>query len=52
MTIQVEHRDPRTGEAQLHLMPVIRYPNFSDLTADVPMQKLSVLTGNEKRRSG
>ena len=48
MTIQVEHRDPRSGEAQLHLMPVIRYPNFSDLTADVAMQQLSVLTGNEK----
>ena len=48
MTIQVEHRDPRSGEASLHLMPVIRYPNFSDLTADVPMQQLSVLTGNEK----
>ncbi|MEO1620732.1 MAG: hypothetical protein AAFU53_06825 [Cyanobacteria bacterium J06632_3] len=48
MTIQVEHRDPRSGEASLHLMPVIRYPNFSDLTADVPMQRLSVLTGNEK----
>ena len=48
MTIQVEHRDPRSGEASLHLMPVIRYPNFSDLTADVPMQRLSILTGNEK----
>ncbi len=48
MTIQVEHRDPRSGEAQLHLMPVIRYPNFSDLTGDVPMQRLTVLTGNEK----
>jgi hypothetical protein len=48
MTIQVEHRDPRSGEAQLHLMPVIRYPNFSDLTGDVPMQRLKVLTGNEK----
>ena len=48
MTIQVEHRDPRSGEAALHLMPVIRYPNYSDLTADVPMQQLSVLTGNEK----
>ena len=48
MTIQVEHRDPRSGEAQLHLMPVIRYPNFSDLTADVPMRQMSVLTGNEK----
>ncbi len=32
-------------------MPVIRYPNFSDLTADVPMQNLSVLTGNEKGES-
>ena len=29
-------------------MPVIRYPNFSDLTADVPLQRFSVLTGNEK----
>jgi hypothetical protein len=48
MTIQVEHRDPRSGEAQLHLMPVIRYPNFSDLTGDVPMQRIKVLTGNEK----
>lgn len=48
MTIQVEHKDPRSGQAQLHLMPVIRYPNFSDRTADVPMQRLSVLTGNEK----
>ncbi len=48
MTIQVEQRDPRSGEAQLHLMPVIRYPNYSDLSADVPMQQLSVLTGNEK----
>ncbi|MEL6855513.1 MAG: hypothetical protein AAFO83_10455 [Cyanobacteria bacterium J06607_13] len=47
MTIQVEHRDPRSGEARLHLMPVIRYPNFSDLTADVPMQRLSLLTGNQ-----
>lgn len=48
MTIQVEHKDPRSGQAQLRLMPVIRYPNFSDRTADVPMQRLSVLTGNEK----
>ncbi len=48
MTIQVEQKDPRSGEAQLHLMPVIRYPNFSDVTADVPLQRFSVLTGNEK----
>lgn len=48
MTIQVEHRDPRSGQSQLHLMPVIRYPNFSDHTADVSLQNFSVLTGNEK----
>ncbi|MBE9059703.1 hypothetical protein [cf. Phormidesmis sp. LEGE 11477] len=48
MTIQVEHRDPRSDQSQLHLMPVIRYPNFSDRTADIPLQNLSVLTGNEK----
>lgn len=48
MTIQVERRDPRSGDASLHLMPVIRYPNFTDTTADVPIQQLSLLTGNEK----
>ena len=48
MTIQVEHRDPRTGQSQLHLMPVIRHPNFSDLTADIPLRNLTLLTGNEK----
>ena len=32
MTIQVEHRAPRTGQFQLHMMPVIRHPNFSDRT--------------------
>ena len=48
MTIQVEHRDPRSGQSQLHLMPVIRYPNFTDRTADIPLRNLSVLTGNEK----
>ncbi|WP_227500025.1 hypothetical protein [Synechococcus sp. PCC 7335] len=48
MTIQVEHRDPRSDQSQLHLMPVIRYPNFADRTADIPLQNLSVLTGNEK----
>ncbi len=51
MTIQVEHRDPRTGQTQLHLMPVIRHPNFSDRTADIPLQNLTLLTGNEKGTS-
>ncbi|NEZ62522.1 hypothetical protein D0962_06955 [Leptolyngbyaceae cyanobacterium CCMR0082] len=48
MTIQVQQQDPDTGEYSLHLMPVIRYPNFADLTGDVPIDQFYVLTGNEK----
>jgi hypothetical protein len=31
----VVHLDPRSNQYQLNLMPVIRYPNFSDPTADI-----------------
>ncbi|MEM8612520.1 MAG: hypothetical protein AAGF93_10915, partial [Cyanobacteria bacterium P01_H01_bin.105] len=48
MTIQVQQQDPETGEYSLHLMPVIRYPNFADLTGDVPIDQFYLLTGNEK----
>ena len=48
VTIQVMHRDPDTGEYQLSLMPVIRYPNFSDLTADVRLDQFFLLVGNER----
>ncbi|MBE9066485.1 hypothetical protein IQ260_07450 [Leptolyngbya cf. ectocarpi LEGE 11479] len=48
MTIQVQQQDPDTGEYSLHLMPVIRYPNFADITGDVPIDQLYVLTGNEQ----
>lgn len=48
MTIQVQQQDPDTGDYSLHLMPVIRYPNFADLTGDVPLDQFYVLTGNEK----
>lgn len=47
LTIQVRHKNP-SGEYDLHCMPVIRYPNFSDKTTDIPPQKLSVLVGNEQ----
>lgn len=47
MTIQVQHRDPRTGQYQLHLMPVIRHPNFADVTADIPLENFFVRVGNE-----
>jgi hypothetical protein len=48
VTIQVQHRDPATRQYQLSLMPVIRYPNFSDLTADIPLDEFYLLVGNEK----
>jgi hypothetical protein len=48
VTIQVGHRDPRTEAFNLTLMPVIRYPNFSDLSADVSLDRFFLLVGNEK----
>lgn len=48
MTIQVQQQNPQTGDYQLHLMPVIRYPNFTDTTADIPIDKFYVPVGNEK----
>ncbi len=48
MTIQVQQLNPLTGRRELSLMPVIRYPNFADLSADLPLDSLKVLVGNEK----
>jgi hypothetical protein len=48
MTIQVQNQDPLTRSFYLTCMPVIRYPNFSDKTGDVPLDKFNILTGNEK----
>jgi len=48
MTIQIQRKDPRTGAYSLHCMPVIRHPNFSDRTGDVPLDKFYLLVGNEK----
>ena len=47
ITIQVQQQDPDTGQYQLHLMPVIRHPNFADLSADIPLDTFFVLVGNE-----
>jgi hypothetical protein len=47
MTIQVQDRHPRTGAYRLTCMPVIRTPNFADISADVPMDSFYLLTGNE-----
>ncbi len=45
MTIQVHHGD-RDSE-MLSCMPVIRFPNFHDLTADVNPEEFYLLAGNE-----
>ena len=48
MTIQVQQQDPRTGGYTLTCMPVIRFPNFSDRTGDVSLDKFYLLVGNER----
>ncbi|MBE7551611.1 MAG: hypothetical protein HS126_11120 [Anaerolineales bacterium] len=47
MTIQVQQPDPASGGYGLTLMPVIRYPNFEDLTGDVSPDHFYLLVGNE-----
>lgn len=48
VTIQVMHQEPRSGAYQLSLMPVIRYPNFSDLSADIAPDDFYLMVGNER----
>ncbi|MDQ2986657.1 MAG: hypothetical protein M3R13_08030, partial [Armatimonadota bacterium] len=48
MTIQVGATDPRTRKYQVRAMPVIRFPNFSDVTADIDPREFTLLVGNEK----
>ncbi len=45
MTIQVHHG--ARGSETLTCMPVIRYPNFHDITADIDPEYFFLLTGNE-----
>jgi hypothetical protein len=51
MTIQVQQRNPITEDYELSLMPVIRYPNFEDRSADLSPDDFFLLVGNEKGRS-
>jgi hypothetical protein len=48
MSIQVQQFNPRTQAYELNLMPVIRNPNFADITADVPLDRFYVRVGNER----
>lgn len=46
MTIQVHHGSKEAR--QMTCMPVIRFPNYTDKTADIPLGKLYARVGNEK----
>lgn len=47
VTIQVQYEDPQSNGYQLALMPVIRFPNFTDKTADIRLDRFFLLVGNE-----
>ena len=49
LTLQVRRRD-EDGRFVSALMPVIRFPNFTDRTGDVPADKFFVRVGNEQAR--
>ncbi|GIK37879.1 MAG: hypothetical protein BroJett011_17120 [Chloroflexota bacterium] len=51
MTIQVQQPNPASDGYNLALMPVIRYPNFEDLTGDVSPDHFYLLVGNETGQS-
>jgi hypothetical protein len=48
MTIQVAYEHPRTRQLEVTAMPVIRFPNFSDLTGDVDPRRFTLLVGNHR----
>ena len=50
MTIQIQHQLPGTDRFGLTCMPVIRYPNFTDLSADISPDEFYLLVGNEKNQ--
>jgi len=50
LTLQVRYRQPGNRHETTALMPVIRFPNFSDKTGDVPADKFFVRVGNERNK--
>jgi hypothetical protein len=47
VTIEVVSRD--ASRRKLALMPVLRFPNFADRTADVPIDRIFLRVGNERK---
>ncbi len=50
MTIQVQHQADGSDSYELSCMPVIRFPNFTDLSGDISPDEFFLLVGNEKGR--
>ncbi len=48
LTLQVNYKDAR-GRERKSLMPVLRFPNFSDRTADIKRNRFFVRSGNHKK---
>ncbi|MEM9696337.1 MAG: hypothetical protein AAGA56_27580 [Myxococcota bacterium] len=48
LTLQVRYRRPGAARDSTALMPVIRFPNFTDKTGDVPADRFFVRVGNER----
>jgi hypothetical protein len=51
MTIQVGLKDPATNQFNVTAMPVVRHPNFSDVTTDIDPGDFTLLVGNEKGKA-
>ncbi|MBI1944618.1 MAG: hypothetical protein HYS27_02920 [Deltaproteobacteria bacterium] len=50
LTLQVHEKTARGSRT--HLLPVLRHPNFTDKTGDVPADKLWVKVGNQGAKDG
>lgn len=50
LTLEVIER--RGRRASTHLLPVLRFPNFTDRTADVPTDRIWVRVGNQREGAG
>jgi hypothetical protein len=51
MTIQVGANNAR-GQFEVSAMPVIRFPNFSDITGDIAPEDFTLMVGNQGRSRG
>jgi len=52
LTLQVRFRGEGHRDFRTALMPVIRFPNFTDRTGDVPADRFFVRVGNQKAAGG